>query len=81
MVGAKVGCGDRLNDEEDNFNEVATDVEIDDDSVDEVDIDVKVDFSGVVAEVDPAWLPEASKDECGGALELPLLLDALALDP
>jgi hypothetical protein len=62
-----VGCGDRLNDEEDNFNEVATDVE--------------VDFSGVVAEVDPAWLPEASKDEGGSALELPLLLDALALDP
>lgn len=71
MVGAMVGCEDRPNDDEkDNFSEVAIDVKVDDDSADEVDTDV-----------DPAWLPEASEDECGGALELPLLLDALALDP
>jgi len=35
----------------------------------------------MVADVDPAWLAEASRDEGGGARELPLLLFALALDP
>jgi hypothetical protein len=72
VVGAMVGCEDRPNDdEENNLSEVAPDVKVDDDSADEVDTDVE-----------PAWLPEVSEDECGGgALELPLLLDALALDP
>jgi hypothetical protein len=80
VVGAMVGCEDGPVDAEDNINEVATDVEIDDDSADEVDTDVELDFSASVTDVEPARLAEAW-EEGDGALELPLRLDALALDP
>jgi hypothetical protein len=68
-VGAMFGCEDGPVDEGDNINEVATDVDMDDDSPDEGDTDVE-----------PARLAEAC-EEGDGALELPRWLDALALDP
>ena len=36
---------------------------------------------GDVADTGPAWLAELSRDEREDAIELPLLLDAFALDP
>jgi len=66
-VGAIVGCEDGLDGV--SANEVGADV------------NVEVDGSTIVADVEPAWLTEWSWEEGGGALELPLLLLALALDP
>jgi hypothetical protein len=53
--------------------------ELDGFSADEVgtDVNIEVDANTRVADDEPAWLTE----EGGGALELPLLLFALALDP
>jgi hypothetical protein len=64
-VGAELGCEDRL----------------EDDNVNEVDTDVEVDVNWFVADVEPSWLAELRRDEDGGARELLLLLVALALDP
>lgn len=78
-VGAIVGCEDRL-DADGSVDNVGTDIE-DDENVNEVDTDVDIDVNAVVGDVEPVRLTEEGRDECGGALELPLWLVALALDP
>jgi len=82
-----VGTDDEISVEDDSGTDdeisAEDDIGIDDEvSADEGGTDIEVDVNWDVADVEPAWLADLSRDEGGGAIELLLLLlDAFALDP